>query len=147
MALRYSKVASSLYVYPIKTHTFNGSAQDVIVVDLTTFGQFEHAAFVFRDTDLTGTLTVVVYGNTAANGGGTDVALATMSLSSGANQELVIEVDSELIGHFEDRNSTRFKSLVLTCTGTNTDTTALTAVIHGLHQYDGRTPTDSENVT
>lgn len=147
MALRYSKVGSTKYIYPIKTHTLNGSAQDVFTLDLTTFGQFDVAAFVLRDVDLTGALTAVVYGNTAANGGGTDVALVTMGLSTGTNQELVLTVDSELIGHFEDRNSARFKSLVLTLTGTNTDTLAACLYVEGMWQYDGLTPTDSETVT
>jgi hypothetical protein len=149
MALRYSKIGAEQYVLPIKTHTFNGSAQDLFVLNLDTFGQFDQAALVLNDTDLTGTLTVIAYGNTAANGSGTDTALLTMTLTTGSDRNLVLEVDSELLAHFEDRAAagTRFKSLVFTVTGTNTNTTAACLVVKGLWQYDGRTVTNQETVT
>lgn len=145
MALRYSKLGAEQYVLPIGTHTLTGSAQNIHVVNFTTFGQIKRAALVIADADLTGTLTVLMRGNTAADGSGTDTTLYTMSLSSGSNQELVVEIDAELLGHFEDRNggTGTFKSLVMEVTGTNTDTLDAAVVITATHMYENLTPSDA----
>jgi hypothetical protein len=145
MALRYTKVGAELYVLPIGTHTLNGSAQNIHVVNFTTFGQIQKAALVIADADLSGALTVNVRGNTAADGSGTDTTIYSMALGIADNQELVVEVDAELLGHFEDRNggTGTFKSLVFEVTGTNTDTMDAAVVIKGTHQYENLTPSDA----
>ena len=147
MALRYNAIGSELYVLPIGTHTLNGSAQNIHVINFTTFGQIDKAALVVADADLTGTLTVLVRGNTAADGSGTDTTIYTMTRSSGSNQNLVVEVDSELVGHFEDQNggTGTFKSLVFEVTGTNTDTLDAAVVVKGM--YKKELLTDSDTVT
>jgi len=147
MALRYNAIGSELYVLPIGTHTLTGSAQNIHVINNTSFGQIEKAALVIADADLTGTLTVLVRGNTAADGSGTDYTMYTMTLSSGSNQNLVVEIDAELVGHYEDQNggTGTFKSIVFEVTGTNTDTLDAAVVVKGTYRKE--LLTDSDSVT
>lgn len=140
MGLRFNHIGSKYLVQPYKTHTLNGSAQNLHV----QAGTFEKAVLVIDDADLTGALTVRARGNTAADGSGTDYTLTdgTFALASGSNQELVVEVDSSMMAHDADRNGVEFKSLVFEVTGTNTDTMAACVVVLGFHKYADQTPTD-----
>jgi len=140
MGLRYNKLGSEYLIKPYKTHTLNGSAQNLHVVS----GTFECALLVIDDADLTGALTVRARGNTAADGSGTDYTLTdgTFALASGTNQSLKVEIDSSQMSHEADRQGVEFKSLVFEVTGTNTDTMAACVVVRGYHQFADQTPTD-----
>jgi hypothetical protein len=148
MSLRYTKIGAEQYVKALGTHTLNGSAQNIHVINFTAFGTIERAALVLSDADLTGNLTVLVRGNTAADGSGTDTTILTQVLAT-ADADMVVEIDAELIAHFEDRNGGvgTFKSLVFEVTGTNTDTVEAAVIVKGHHNYQDQTPSDTTTVS
>ena len=151
MALRYDRLQSNLKVVNTGSVTLTAGPDELAVVDLTAapYAHGIHSVmFCLQSMSLSGTLTLTVSGNTAANGSGTDTVLATMVVAA-ADTDAVLEISSELIGHFSDRDAANnyYKSLVLDGDGENTDTIKLCSVADCLSSQEGMTPSDTTTVT
>tara|TARA_B100000424_G_scaffold267566_2_gene260710 strand:+ start:65 stop:523 length:459 start_codon:yes stop_codon:yes gene_type:complete len=152
MALRYTRLQSTLDVEVVGEKTMTGSAVDLKVVDLTAGNNVNgvrNVACIIQNADLTGDVTLVARGNTAANGSGTDTTIATMTIDQSAGDtKCVLEIPSELLAHYSDRSTDGyFKSLVFDATGTNTDTLDVCIVVEPLIAQDGLTPSDVTTVS
>lgn len=148
MTIACTRMQSELQVLPKGGHTLNGSAQNLHVHNYTTYGFFKSIMLVIANASLSGDVTVLARGNTAADGSGTDTTIATMTLPS-ASDQLVLELDSEQISYLEDQTggTGTWKSLVFEVTGTNADTLDAVVVAEPLHQEMGKTPSDVTAVT
>lgn len=151
MALEYTKLQETLRVEVVGTHTLNGSAQNAKVINLEA-SPYAHGlhcvGFFLQNGTLTGDVTVKVNINPANDGSGTDVTIRTATIDQSASEDAcVIEIPTELIGHYEDRNSIRAASLVLELTGTNTDTIDVAVVAEVKQQQDGLTENDVASVS
>ena len=150
MALRYSRLGSTLKVVNKGAKTLTAGPDELAVIDLTA-APYAHGIrsvlFTLQNMDLSGGLSLTCSGNTAANGSGTDTVLATMSILT-ADTSAAMEIDSELIGHFSDRaTGGTFKSLVFDGDGTNTDTVDQCYVVDCMQEQDLLTPSDTTAVT
>jgi Tfp pilus assembly protein PilV len=152
MALRYTRLQSTLDVEIIGEVTMTGSAVDVKIVDLTAGNNVNgvrNVTCIIQNASLTGDVTLVARGNTAANGTGTDTTIATMVIDQSASHtQCVLEIPAELLSHYSDRSTDGyFKSLVFDATGTNTDTLDACIIVEPLIEQDGLTPSDVTTVS
>ena len=150
MALRYSRLGSTLKVVNKGAKTLTAGPDELAVIDLTA-APYAHGIrgvlFTLQNMDLSGALSLTCSGNTAANGTGTDTVLATMSLGA-SDTDAAMEIAGELIGHFSDRaTGGTFKSLVFDGDGENTDTVDQCYVVDCLQEQDLLTPSDTTTVT
>lgn len=145
MALRYTRLQSTLAVDVVGEVAMTGSAVDLKVVDLTAGNNINgvrNITCVIANAALTGDITLIAKGNTVAAGSGTDTTIQTMTIDS-ADTNCVLEIPAELLSHYSDRSSDGyFKSLIFEATGTNTDTVDVCIITEPLLAQDGLTVTD-----
>lgn len=150
MALRYTRLQSTLAVDVVGEKTMTGSAVDLKIVDLTAGNNINgvrNVTCIIQNGSLTGDVTLLAKGNTVAAGSGTDTTIATMVLDS-ADDKMVLEIPAELLSHYSDRSTDGFfKSLVFEATGTNTDTLDVCIITEPLLEQDGLTGTDTTTVS
>jgi hypothetical protein len=145
MALRYDHQGSKLYIEPLGDVTLTAGPDTLKRLNLITFGQIRRATLVINAATLAATTTLTASIGTTGTGG-TDTVIATMSLPSVASNagDYTLEVPSELIAHFEDRNGGpgTAKSLVFKIDGALNDVIQAAIVVERLHEYVNQTPSD-----
>jgi len=145
MALRYNHLGSILHIEPLGDVTLTAGPDTLKRLNLITFGQIRRATLVINGATLTGAAVLTASIGTTGTGG-TDTVIATMTcpIVASAAGDYTLEIPSELIAHFEDRNGGpgTAKSLVFKIDGTNTDTIQAAIVVERLHEYADQTPSD-----
>ena len=145
MTLRYNHLGSAFYIEPLGDITLTAGPDTLKRINLITFGQIKRATLVLNAATLTGAATVIAYIGTTGTGG-TDTAIATITcpIVAAAAGDYTLEIPSELIAHYEDRNGGpgTAKSLVFKIDGTSTDTIQAAIIVECLHDYDDHTPAD-----
>ena len=144
MVLRYDAMSSTLKVNIIGEVTISGATEiGVINLEASPYDHGLHAVMlVIQNVSLSGDLTITVKGNTATDGSGTDTTIRTIVLDS-ADDELTVELPNELLGHFSDRASGYFKSIVFDAAGTDSDTFEAVTVARVMECEEGLTPSDT----
>lgn len=145
MTLRYNHLGSAFYIEPLGDITLTAGPDTLKRINLITFGQIKRATLVLNAATLTGAATVIAYIGTTGTGG-TDTAIATITcpIVAAAAGDYTLEIPSELIAHYEDRNGGpgTAKSLVFKIDGTSTDTIQAAIIVECLHDYVDHTPAD-----
>ncbi len=141
---KFTHLSSKLFVEALGTMTMNGS----IATRFTTTERFSKLMFVGSDMVLTGTLTVTITGNSAADGSGTHTVIKTVAFA-GNPADVSVELDSEEVSYAEDQatSGTPFLSVCVRLTGTNTNTVDGAIVIEPLYQRGDLTPTGTGTTT
>lgn len=141
---KFDHLSSKQLVVALGTLTMNGSIGNQYVCT----ERFSKMMFVGSSMTLTGTLTVTITGNSAANGSGTHTVIKTVAFA-GNPQNISVEVDSEEVSYAEDQatSGTPFQSVVVRLTGTNTNTVRGAIVVDPLYQRKDLTPTGTGTTT
>lgn len=141
---KFTHLSSRLFVESLGTLTMNGSIANRFVAT----ERFDKLMFVGSDMVLTGTLTVTITGNSAADGSGTHTTIKTVAFA-GNPTDVSVEVDSEEVSYAEDQatSGTPFLSVCVRLTGTNTNTVDGAIVIAPLYQRADLTPTGTGTTT
>jgi len=147
--LRYQILQNIYKVIPLGTLTLPLTNNHVMVFDLSEapYAHGIHNILCALDLTLTGNASLVIAGNDAADGSGTDTVFQTMTIPA-AETKAVIELPAELIAHHEDRAADAdkpFLSLVIKLTGTATDTAKGAILVNPMEHYDGLTPNGATN--
>ena len=144
MAIEYKKLQSKFTVLP-NSLALTAGAVDILVVDMTagTY-QINNILLAVANATITGDLTVLIKGNTAANGSGTDTIIASKVLDS-ADTAITLEVNKELIAYAESQAGglNTFLSIVIDATGTGTDSFDSAVLIDHDYKTVQNTPSDT----
>jgi len=141
---KFTHLSSKQLVVGLGTLTMNGSIGNQYVCT----ERFNKLMFVGSSMTLTGTLTVTITGNSAADGSGTHTTIKTVAFA-GNPADVSVEVDSEEVSYAEDQatSGTPFLSVVVRLTGTNTNTVKGAIVVDPLYQRGDLTPTGTGTTT
>lgn len=143
--LKFTHLTSKSEIAPLGTITCDGSTNNVLVLT----GKIDKSVFVAKGATLTGTCTVTVTGNTAADGSGSHTTIKTFAVDhttlSGGN--FACEIDSEEISYAENQAGATFLSVVYRVNGANTDTVPAAVQTCYLKQQADLTPTGGTSVT
>lgn len=141
---KFTHLSSKLLVESLGTLTMNGSIANQYVCT----ERFNKLMFVGSDMSLSGTLTVTITGNSAANGSGTHTVIKAVAFA-GNPTDVSVEVDSEEVSYAEDQatSGTPFLSVCVRLTGTNSDTVDGAIVVDPLYQRGDLTPTGTGTLT
>ena len=143
--LKFTHLTSKSEIAPLGTITCDGSTNNVLVLT----GKIDKSVFVAKGASLSGTCTVTVTGNTAADGSGSHTTIKTFAVDhttlSGGN--FACEIDSEEISYAENQAGATFLSVVYRVNGANTDTVPAAVQTCYLKQQADLTPTGGTSVT
>lgn len=137
-----NSMGSELYIQPLGSTTLTAGPDTLRTLNLQTFGQLQSIAVVIASAVLAGSTTVIWYGAPNADGTGTLVAIATLTLISTSTTG-VLQIDAEDIGEAAEvagLGVAGFKALVLKIDGANADTIKSTVVAIPMHERVGLTP-------
>lgn len=142
--LKFTHLTSKSEIAPLGTITCDGSTNNVLVLT----GKIDKSVFVAKGATLTGTCTVTVTGNTAADGSGSHTTIKTFAVDSAVSGgNFACEIDSEEISYAENQAGATFLSVVYRVNGTATDTVPAAVQTCYLKQQADLTPTGGTSVT
>ena len=141
--LKFTHLTSKSEIAPLGTITCDGSTNNVLVLT----GKINKSVFVAKGATLTGTCTVTVTGNAAADGSGAHTTIKTFAVDNAvAGGNFACEIDSEEISYAENQAGATFLSIVYRVNGTNTDTVPAAVQTTYLNQQADLTPTGGDSV-
>ena len=142
--LKFTHLTSKSEIAPLGTITCDGSTNNVLVLT----GKIDKSVFVAKGATLTGTCTVTVTGNDAADGSGTHTTIKTFAVDyTLSDGNFACEIDSEEISYAENQAGATFLSVVYRVNGANTDTVPAAVQTCYLKQQADLTPTGGTSVT
>ena len=141
---KFSHLSSKSEIAPLGTITCDGATNNALVLT----GAIDKSVFVAKGATLTGTCTVTVTGNDAADGSGTHTTIKTFAVASGvAGGNFACEIDSEEVSYAENQAGATFLSVVYRVNGTSTDEVPAAVQTVYLNQQADLTPTGGASVT
>ena len=142
--LKFTHLTSKSEVAPLGTITCDGSTNNVLVLT----GKIDKSVFVAKGATLTGTCTVTVTGNAAADGSGAHTVIKTFAVDHvSSDGNFACEIDSEEISYAENQAGATFLSVVYRVNGANTNTVPAAVQTCYLKQQADLTPTGGTSVT